>query len=432
MNRAILTLLLDYHRRTLGVWVLVVFVQLMQMSALWVLGSRNVPVVGAVIASLAFSATWDSPHFVMRTLPIKARELALLRWWERIAMPMLFITLAFVLAWFSNTGSRFPTPPFAGLWIPVSASFATLAFLSVLPLPTLSALRSNVRVFGVVWIAMVIAGLRGVPMEWLPEPLPTVLLICGSILALVSLGLARSGRVLQMPSPSRLFAGFGSQGREASFSRSRFRGWPVLVMQWMRTTFLLALASIVVISIVRPHVHLLQQTLPWIFVSITGAVGTILSRRWLRSTPALQCLPIRTSMLALVVCLALMTPVVVTSVAATAVNAIVPEWGIAIPLYMVPVFAIVPALEMSWHNVQTSHPVASSVQQWSPIMQVVAWPLWTGSFMSLELTRLMPAWFGITAVGLAVVLAGIAYFVVLFRIRAGIGLERIGDPLTPR
>jgi len=151
----------------------------------------------------------------------------------------------------------------------------------------------------------------------------------------------------------------------------------------------------------------------------------------LRSLGALQCLPIRSSMLALVVCLALMAPVVVASVAATVVNSIVPDWGITIPLYMIPVFAIVPALEISWYPVQTNSAVASAVQQWTPIMQVVAWPLWTGSFMSLELTRLLPAWFGVLAVGAAAVLALVAYTRVLLRIRSGLGLERLGDPLTP-
>lgn len=429
MNRAIFTLLVDYHRRTLGAWALVVFVQLMQTSVIWTLGNDHLPIVGAVIATLVFCSTWDSPHLVIRTLPIKARELALLRWWERIAMPMLFITLGYVLAWFSNRGSAFPTPPFLDLWKPISASLATLASLSVMPLPMLSAQRSKRSALVVVGIAMSIAGLYGLPMEWLPEPLPSALLTCGALLALASLGLARSGRVLQMPWPVLAAT---APGRNTPIARLHFRGWPVLVMQWTRTTLLLAFASIVVISLIRPHVHFLEQTLPWIFVSVTGAAGTILGRRWLSSGRSLQCLPMRSSTLALIVCLALMAPMVITSLLATAVNAVVPGWGISIPLYMVPVFAIVPALEISWYNVQTSHPVASSVQQWSPIMQVVAWPLWTGSVMSLALTRLFPAWFEVIAVGTAVVLAGVAYIVVLVRIRSGMALERIGDPLTPR
>jgi hypothetical protein len=426
MNRTILPLLLDYHRRTLGAWVLLVFVQLMQMATIWVLGNDHLPIVGTVIASLTFCATWDSPHLVMRTLPIKARDLALLRWWECIAMPAMFITLAYLLAWFSNFGSNFPTPPLTSLWMPVAASVATLGFLSVLPLPTLSAQRSNAAAFAVVWIALAIVGLFGVPIEWLPAP--AFLLTCGLLLAVVSFGLARSGRVLQAPPFSQTL----KVGAAPSAAISRFRGWPVLVLQWLRAIFLLAFGSIVVISIVRPHVHVLQQALPWIFVSVTGALGTMLGRRWLRSVRALQCLPIRSSMLALVICLALMAPVLLASVAATAVNAVVPAWGIAIPLYMVPVFAIVPALEISWNRVETNHAVSSAVQQWSPIMQIVAWPLWTGSFMSLALTRLMPEWFEVTAVGAAVVLAAVAYSVVLTRIRSGTGLERLGDPLAPR
>ena len=432
MKHRVLTLLLDYHRRTLGVWVLVVFVQLMQMSTIWVLGSRHLPIIGAVIASLVFCATWDSPHIVMRTLPIETRELALLRWWERIGMPMLFITLAYVLAWFSNEGSRFPIPPFLGLWLPVAGSFATLGIFSVLPLPMLSPARSNAPVFVVVWIALAIGGLFGVPLELLPTPLPLVLLICGVLLALVSLGLARSGRVLQLPPVSQFFTRWRSQGGAVPAGRSRFRGWPVLFLQWARTTALFAFASIVVISVVRPHVHFFQQALPWIFVSVTGAVGTVLARRWLHSVRALQCMPIRSTTLALIVCVALMAPVVVTSVVATAVSAIVPAWGITVPLYMVPVFAIVPALQITGSSAQTSHAVPSAIQQWAPIMQIVAWPLWTGAFMSMELTRLMPAGFESIAVAAAVVLAGAAYGIVLHRIRSGMGLERMGDPLTPR
>src|SRR5262249_49763401 len=106
MNRTILALLLDYHRRTLGVWVLLVAVQLMQVATIWVLGNGHMPIIGTVIASLSFCGTWDSPNLVMRTLPITARELALLRWWERIAMPMVFITLGYVLAWISNYGAH--------------------------------------------------------------------------------------------------------------------------------------------------------------------------------------------------------------------------------------------------------------------------------------------------------------------------------------
>jgi hypothetical protein len=86
---------------------------------------------------------------------------------------------------------------------------------------------------------------------------------------------------------------------------------------------------------------------------------------------------------------------------------------------------------MSWHRPQATQAVPNAVQQWSPIMQLVAWPLWTGSFMSLELTRLLPGWFDILAISAAAVLAVVAYLVVLGRLRAGAALGGFGEPVTP-
>jgi hypothetical protein len=430
MNRTILSLLLDYHRRTFGVWAVVVFIQLMQTSAMWVFGSAHMPIAGAVIAALAFYATWGSPDVVMRTLPITACELALLRWWERIGAPMLFIVLGLLIAWFANTGSRFPTPPLASLWIPVSTSFATLGLFSVLPLPMLSATRSNMPRFVVVWLALVIVSLYGLPIQWLPTPLPELLLATGSLVAFASLGLARSGRVLQLHLPARVLASLRTS-HEARTARTHLRGWSALAMQWMRITFIVAFASVVLISIVRPHVRVLQTALPWMFASATVAVGTLLGQRLLRSIRLLMCLPIRTSTLALVICVAVVSPAVVASLAATAVNAIVPQWGIAIPLYMVPAFAAIAVLQLSWKGVETNAPVPAAIQQWSPILQLVAWPPLIG-FMSLGLARVMPHWFELVAVASAAVLVAVAYVSVLYRVRAGVGLERYGEPLTPR
>ena len=429
MSREIFRLLLDYLRRTLGVWPFLVFVLLMQMSIIWVLGNKHVPVAGAVIAALAFCSTWNSPHLVMRTLPIKTRELALLRWWENIGLPMPFIVLALVLSWFANDGSRFPTPPFLSLWIPVSASFAALAILSVLPLPFVSSGRSNTPV-ALVYTALALGGIYGVPPGWLPAPLPAALLVGGLLLALISFGLARSGRVLQMPAPARLYERWRSRDGKPSGARTRLRGWPVLVAQWVGNVFLLAFASVVLISIVRPHAGVLRDVLPWLFVSVTGAAGSLLGRSWLRGVGALRCLPIRSDALALILCAVLAAPMAVAGVAATVVNAIVPEWGLAIPLYMVPVFAMAPVAGISMMRVQSNHPVPRAIQEWLPTMQLVGWPLWAGSFMSV-LARWYPAWFAIAAAGATVLFATVAYFVVFTRIRSGAGLERLGDPLAP-
>lgn len=430
MNRQIFTLLLDYHRRTLGVWAILVFLQLMQMSTIWVFGTRHVPIVGAVMAALMFRSTWNSPQLVMRTLPIKTHELALLRWWEQIGGPMPFIVLGLVLSWFANDGSRFPTPPFLNLWVPVAASFATLGILSVLPLPVISAGKSNVSA-SVGWVALLLGSVYGVPMEWLPAPLPAVLLSGGSLLALISFDLARSGRVLQAPSLANLYVRWRSPERQASGTRMRLHGWPVLLMQWLRSVFLFTVVSVIAVSILRPHARLFQDVLPWMYVSVTAAVGGVLGRHWLRGVRAMQCLPIRRSTLALILCIVLVTPAAVASAAATAVNAIEPQWGLVIPFYMLPIFGLVPTLAVWGLGVQANHPVPNALHQWVPTLQLLSWPVSIGSGMSVFM-KWWPTWFAVVIVGLAVLMAVVAYLTVLWRIRAGATLEQFGDSLTPR
>jgi len=104
----------------------------------------------------------------------------------------------------------------------------------------------------------------------------------------------------------------------------------------------------------------------------TAVVAVILFQRperWVRFWPqlsaqcrALQCLPIRKSTLALIVYMTLVAPVIVTSLAATAVTRSCRN-GDHIPLYMIPVFAIAPALRSrgsTWRRATPSQAPFSS------------------------------------------------------------------------
>jgi hypothetical protein len=66
------------------------------------------------------------------------------------------------------------------------------------------------------------------------------------------------------------------------------------------------------------------------------------------------------------------------------------------------------------------------------LFQIAAWPLWTGSLMSIALKKLMPVWFDVIAVGLTVAFAALAYFLMFYRVRSGFGLERMAEPLAAR
>ena len=432
VNGVLPRLVADYTRRTLGVWVLLFMVQVMQTSTVWALQNGRMPIVGAVIGAMAFFATFDSPFTVMRTLPIRGRDVALFRWCASIGLPAIFICIGVVVAWLSNK-SWAPEPPASQMWIPAFASIATLGVLSVLPLPMLSATRTNTPVFIATWVVLALLALGGLPIESMPGAVPPALGIGGVILVVVSLARALGGKVTRLPVTVGLEWKLGPQADSSpTEGRAPLRGWLVLVAQLLRATLVLAIASIIVITLVRRYFPLLTVALPMLYASIVGVAASVFARRWLHVIRTLQCLPISDAALALVACLVLTAPALLTCLAAAAVHWLVPAWGIAMPLFMIPVFALIPALMLPWQSVETSHAVASSIQQWSPVLQIAAWPLWTGSLMSIALTKLMPVWFDVFAVAMTVAFAALAYCLMLVRVRSGFGLERIAEPFAAR
>ena len=432
VNPVLRRLVADYARRTFGVWALLFMVQVLQTSALWALRTDRMPILGAVIGAMAFFATSNSPVSVMRTLPIERRDVALFRWFACIVLPAVFICIGIVAAWLSNKSWAFE-PPASQMWVPAFASIAMLGVLSVLPLPTLSPGRSNAPVFIAVWVVLALLALGGFPIESLPEVVPPALGVGGVILVAVSLGRARSGKTTQLQIAVGLVWKQRTQlDSSMADDREPFRGWLVLVNQLLRATVVLAFASIVVITLVRHFFPLMTVALPMLYASIVGVAGAVIARRWLHVMRTLQCLPIRDASLALAACLALTAPAFIACLAAAAVNWVVPAWGIPLPVYMIPVFVLIPALMLPWQPVETGHAIASSVQQWAPLFQIAVWPLWTGSLMSIALKKLAPMEIDVMAAGLTVAFASLAYFLMLYRVRSGFGLERIAEPLAAR
>src|SRR5688572_10994468 len=112
-------LLADYLRRTLGVWVLAWFLHTMQAATLFARQDDRVPLLGAMIAAIAFFATFESPQAVLRTLPVSRRDIAITRWWASIGWPALFSAFCILGGWLANGAWGFPRPPASELWFPI-------------------------------------------------------------------------------------------------------------------------------------------------------------------------------------------------------------------------------------------------------------------------------------------------------------------------
>ena len=421
MKSTVFKLLSDYPRRTLGAWMPLALVMPMQASALWALGIDRVPLLGAVVGAMAFFATFASPQAVMKTLPVSPRHIALTRWWMAIGIPFAFLTACLFAAWGANLGWGIPAPDITQVILAALENLAVLGLLSVLPLPMLNARRSNFGLFVGVWISLAAAALYGFAPAALTVPASIAIGVEGLALALISYVQAMRGRVVQIPAPPirRRVADAADKDAPRKNSKHSLRGWNVLALQLLRMTAALAIACTAAITIVRTVLPGLESILPQVFVSVAGIAGGLLARRWLLAMGMMQTLPIRHYALALIMCLVLMAPGALTCLVAAAAHQLNPAWGVTIPLSIIPVFTIVPALLVPWQSLESSHAVTSTLQRWAPVLQLTLWPLWAAPFCSLTLTKLVPAWFDFAAVAIVLVFAATGYFAILMRIRAG-------------
>ena len=98
MNRRVWWVLRDYVGRTLGLWLLVLLAQFIQSVTFWAAGISRVPLLAAVIASLAYRALAEKPNNVLRTLPLTDTDGALIRWWGTFGLPVVAMGIGIALA----------------------------------------------------------------------------------------------------------------------------------------------------------------------------------------------------------------------------------------------------------------------------------------------------------------------------------------------
>ncbi len=420
MTRAVSRLVVDYARRTPEVWLLVAGVEIVQTSIFWAQRSERLPFIGCVIAAMAFPITFASSLGLIGTLPLRRGEIARVRWWAQIGLPAIVVSVAIALSWLANRAWGFPVPPLPRLASAILGSVVTLALLSALPLPAPNRSGSNLVQFATPWSLLATGALFGYPIGWMPKLVTAGLGACGGMLAMA--------RFLRAGSATHTgLSGLHSahwHGAERAAKRVTLHGWSVLFAQLLQSTLWLCLLATVGGTLLRrliPALDLPQLTsvLPVLFVSATGIGSSLVARRCLRALPALQCLPISTHRLALVLCAIPLLPALAACAVATLVHSWLPSFGVAIPIYVLPVFAIVPPLSAAWTRATSSRAVATHISRWAAILQLATWPLWAGSFGALALTNLLPPWFGALAVVSTLASAPIGYFMMRARIRAG-------------
>ena len=403
MNGRVLRLLLDYFRRTYGMWPLMAAVQILQVSAFWALHVERIPLLGVVIAGLTYFVAFESPAAVLRTLPISRLEVALSRRWASVGAPALLVLACTLISWLNNGDNGWPRPALSEVAVYVALCWAVLAVLALLP---------RRKRAGFFWAGLSAVGFYGVPWDILsPAGLLTL-----AALGLIAITLKR-GKV--------------ARAEETSDGGGTRFGWSLIVADVARGTVVLSILAVAGVSLVR-WLYPIDAVMPvvWVFVSAVAVAACLQTRRWIQATRLLRLLPIDPHRLTLILYAILIVPGVTACLAAMGVQALVPQLGMAVPPYLLVVFLATPATVIPW---QPQRYVASAavndVQQWAPLMQLAAFPMWSGSLCAFGGPHLMPAWFlGIVAT-VAVGFAIASYFALLVGIRSPSGFERHTGPL---
>lgn len=407
MNRRVWWVLRDYVGRTLGLWLLVLLAQFIQSVTFWAAGTSRVPLLGAVIASLAYRALAEKPNSVLRTLPLTDTDGALIRWWGTFGLPVIVMGIGIALA---ASPSAYKVP-FGWLWTCIAISVAALAWLSAIE-------RVCGRWGTTVWGALAIFALIGLPMKALSAPILSLILV-GSLCLSV-------GACLRVSQP--VYMSQSDEARDGFFARLRYRyfpraaGWTVMVLEVGRSTAIISGAAFIAATIIHRAIAPWAQTalhglLIWLVVSAIAVTTGMSMRRWVEAVFSLRLLPITGRQLVFALYLAMILPGVLACLALSTAHHFSPSLGLDIPSYMLVVLLPAPVTLIRWERPagDRSHPLPQFLR---PATQQALWPAWAGVFSSMCGLPFMPAWFFVYLAALAALFSIAAYRALLAGTRA--------------
>ena len=425
MNARVLRLLADYFRRTLGVWVLLAIAHVMQITAFWAVHVERLPLLGVIIASLTYFTAFESPHTVLRTLPLSRADIALFRWWASVGAPGLVVLACTSIAWLTSGDNGWARPSQDQVTRDALASWAMLAMLAALPLPMRKD-RESWATFGIVWSLLGAGAFYGLRFAVL-GPVMTPFIALGLALSLVTYVRSWRGLTTTLPAPALPWL-----KNESSSRTGKLRGWSLLAADVARSTALLSIVGVIGASVARWLYPILDGPTPliWLWVSAVAVAACLQTRRWMNAVRSLRILPIGDHRLTLILYALLIVPGLTACLVATAAWHLWPRLGLHVPAYLLIVFLIAPVALAPWQRQRHAAAVAAnSMQQWAPLMQQAAWPLWTGALGAFGGPHLMPAWFLSFLIVVAVVFTIAGYAALLAGIRAPEGFERASGPL---
>jgi hypothetical protein len=423
MNHRVRRVLTDYVGRTANLWLLVALAQILQSVTSWAAGVPRVPLLGVVLARFIYTALAEKPWGVLRTLPLTAKDRALIHWWGSFGLPLLGVASCMALAALLCFYKGWVSPGPAWLGTCLATVVAVLAAMSACDavLGYLGAADSRGYV-ALVWAALAVAALIGLPMKALSASLVVLIAIGGlgsSIIASLPIWHRRARE------PSR--SGDANPAPDSLVRRLRLkpRGWTILLLQAGRTTALTSAVILVATTVIHRAITPWAQTglhgaVLWLVVSAIAITTNLAMRRWVEAVRSLRILPVAGHQLALTLYLAMTMPGVLTCLLVSTAHTLTPDLGLNIPWYLLVVFLPAPVTLIRWHSPAENDPHYLP-QHWAPALQQAVWPAWAGAFCAPHGFQFMPTlstWFFLDLAVLAALFSIVGYRAILAGIRS--------------
>jgi hypothetical protein len=426
MNRRVWWVLRDYVGRTLGLWLLVLFIQFIQSAAFWATGIHRIPLLAAMIAGLAYTALAEKPNNVLRTLPLTEAEGAVIRWWASFGLPVLAMGVGFAFAaWKSaHKGWILPSPLSVGTWVASSVAWVACLSAIVRAFSRWSTTSTNGYV-AIVWVALTIVSIIGLPMTVLSAPILWLIFV-GSLCLSVAACLPASRSVRISPSSEGHDRVLAPSALGSRFSL-RATGWTVMVFEVGRTTAIISVTAFITATMIRRALapwtqDALNGLVIWLVVSGIAVATGLSMRRWVEAVYSLRILPITGRQLVFVLYLAMILPGVLACGALSTAHHFSPNWGLGIPAYMLVIFLPAPLTLFRWERPAGSRPHYLPLLGGSAIQQAV-WPAWAGVFCSMLGLPFLPTWFFVYLAALAALFSIAAYRALRAGVRSPTTLE---------
>jgi hypothetical protein len=276
-----------------------------------------------------------------------------------------------------------------------------------------------------VWSALGAAAFYGAPA--MPPVAMKILIALGFALAIAAYVRAWLGRVTQVSLSTSVLGNTPKLALPA-----RLRGWTVILADVARSTALLSIVAIVGTTLARWLYPILDGAPPlaWLVVSAIAVGALLLTRRWMNAVQSLRALPIGVHRLTLILYGLSIAPGTIACLITMGAHQLSPRVGLGLPPYLLIVFLVAPVTLVSWRSQRhAAAAAATSVQEWAPLMQQAAWPVWVGAVCTFGAPYLAPGLFApllsLVAIGFAI--AG--YGALFASLRSSDGLERTGGPL---